>query len=102
MTEGDAGQNREGRAVWLAGTISCIIGLLLAVGQIIAAFLGAGANVTAGALSVGLCILGYYLDSRKLATAAICLCMASILFALAASQGFVPGIEPSDLAFPQF
>jgi hypothetical protein len=102
MTEGDAGPNREGRAVWLAGTISCSIGLLLAVGQVVIAFRGAGANVTAGALAVGLCILGYYLGSRKLATAAICLCMASILFGLAASQGFVPGIEPSDLAFPQF
>ena len=70
--------------------------------QVVIAFRGAGANVTAGALAVGLCILGYYLGFRKLATAAICLCMASILFGLAASQGFVPGIEPSDLAFPQF
>jgi len=102
MTEGDAGPNREGRAVLIAGRASCVIGSLLAVGQVVAAFLGAGANITAGALAVGLCILGYYLGSRKLATATILLCMTSILFGLAASQGFIPGIESSDLAFPQF
>ncbi len=100
MTEGDAGPNREGQAKLLAGRISCIIGLLLAVGQVFAALLGAGANVTAGALGIGLCILGYYLDARKLATATVVLCAAAILFGLAASQGLIPGIAPSDHAFP--
>ena len=102
MTEGDAGPNRGRQAILLAGRISCVIGLLLAVGQVSAALLGAGANITAGALGIGFCILGYYLDSRKLATAAIVLCAGAVLFGLAASQGLIPGIEPSDLAFPQF
>ncbi len=100
MTEGDAGPNREGQAKLLAGRISCIIGLLLAVGQVFAALLGAGANTTAGALGIGFCILGYYLGSRKLATAIVVLCAAAIIFGLAASQGFIPGIAPSDHALP--
>ena len=89
MTEGDAGPNREGRAVLIAGRASCVIGSLLAVGQVVAAFLGAGDNITAGALGIGFCILGYYLDSRKLASVTVFLCVAAILFGMATSQGVV-------------
>ena len=64
------------------------------------AFLGGGANTTAAALGVGFGVLGYFLGSRKLATATVFLCAAAILFGLAASQGLVPGIAPSDRALP--
>ena len=73
----------------LAGRISCIVGLLLAIGQVVAALLGAGDNITAGALGIGFCILGYYLDSRKLASVTVFLCVAAILFGMATSQGVV-------------
>ena len=74
----------------LAGRISCVVGLLLAAGQAYyTLFLDGGANISAGVLGVAFCILGYYLDSRKLATATVVLCEASILFGLAASQGVV-------------
>jgi len=102
MTEGDAGPGRGQRARLLAGRISCVVALLLGVGQVFAAIQGAGANATAGILGIAFCILGYFLDSRKLATATVFLCVAAILFGLAASQGFVPGIAPADRAFPQF
>jgi hypothetical protein len=49
---------------------------------------------------VALGVLGYFLGSRKLATATVVLCAATILFGLAASQGLIPGIPPSDQAFP--
>ncbi|HEX2739468.1 MAG TPA: hypothetical protein VHM69_03395, partial [Rubrobacter sp.] len=68
--------------------------------QVCAAFLGAGANISAGALGVGLGLLGYFLGSRRLATVTVFLCVAAILFGLAASQGQVPGIAPSDHAIP--
>jgi len=102
MTEGDAVPDRGRRTRLLAGRISCFVGLFLGAGQVFAAFQGAGANATAGILGIAFCILGYFLDSRKLATATVFLCVAAILFGLAASQGFILGIAPSDRAFPQF
>jgi hypothetical protein len=89
MTQGDATSDRGQRARLLAGRISCIVGLLLAIGQVVAAFLGAGDNITAGVLGIGFCILGYYLDSRKLASVTVFLCVAAILFGMATSQGVV-------------
>ena len=90
----------EGRATLLGGWISCAIGVLLAASTVFAALYGGGANITAGALGVGFGVLGYFLGARKLATAPVFLCAAAILFGLAASQGFVPGIAPSDRTFP--
>jgi hypothetical protein len=100
MTEGDAGPDRERQTRLLGGRISCAIGLLLGAGGVFGALLGGGVNVSPGALGIGFCILGYFLDSRKLATATIFLCAASILFGLAASQGLIPGIAPSNHALP--
>jgi hypothetical protein len=90
----------EGRVTLLGGRISCAIGVLLAAGTVFAAFFGGGANTTASALGIGFVILGYFLGARKLATATVFLCAAAILFGLAASQGLIPGIEPSDRALP--
>ena len=90
----------EGRAMLLGGWISCAVGALLAAGMVYAALYGGGANITAGALGVGFGVLGYFLGARKLATATVFLCATAILFGLAACQGFVPGIAPSDRTFP--
>ena len=74
----------------LAGRMSCIVGLLLAIGQVLYTLvLDGGANTSAGILGIAFCILGYYLDSRKLATAIIFLCVATVLFGLATSQGIL-------------
>jgi hypothetical protein len=100
MAEDHVVQDRRWRARLLGGRISCAVGLLLGVGQIFAALLGAGANVTAGVLGIGFCIVGYYLDSRRLAVAVVVVCAAAVLFGLAASQGLIPGIAPSDRAIP--
>jgi hypothetical protein len=90
----------EGRVTLLGGWISCAIGVLLAVGTVFAAFLGGGPIISASALGVGFGVLGYFLGARKPATATVFLCAAAILFGLAASQGLVPGIAPSDRALP--
>ena len=82
----------ERRAMLLGGGIACIVGVLLAAGAVFAAFLGGGATSSAGALGalgVGLGVLGYFLGSRKLATATVFLCAAAILFGLAASLGYI-------------
>ena len=72
-----------GRARLLGGWISCAIGVLLAVGAVIPTFLGGGAHISASALGVGFGVLGYFLGSRRLATATVFLCAAAILFGLA-------------------
>jgi hypothetical protein len=90
MTESEAAPDRGQRARLLAGRISCIVGLLLAIGQVYYTLvLDGGPNTSAGILGIAFCILGYYLDSRKLATTIIFLCTATVLFGLAASQGLV-------------
>jgi VIT1/CCC1 family predicted Fe2+/Mn2+ transporter len=94
----DPGPQR--RATLLGGWISCAIGVLLAAITVFAALLGGGANTTAALLGVGFGILGYFLGSRKLATLTVFLCAVAIIFGLAASQGLVPGIAPSDRALP--
>lgn len=91
---------REEQVKLLAARIVCGVGLLLGVGGIVAAFLGGGANISAGALGAALGILGYFLGARGLATATVVLCVAAIFFGLAASQGLIPGIEASDHNYP--
>jgi uncharacterized membrane protein YjjB (DUF3815 family) len=90
MTQSDAESGRGQRARLLAGRTSCIVGLLLAIGQVLyTLLLDGGDNVSAGALGIAFCILGYYLDSRRLATAIVFLCVAAVLFGMATSQGIL-------------
>ena len=89
MTESDAAPGRGQQARLLAGSVSCLVGLLLAISQVYFALLGTGDKITAGTLGIGFCILGYYLDARKLATATVFLCVAAILFGMARSQGIL-------------
>ncbi len=102
IPEDEAGNDpvQQGRATLLGGWISCAIGVLLAVGTSFAAFLGGSANISAGALGMGFGVLGYFLGPRWPATATVFLCAAAIIFGLAASQGMIPGIAPSDRALP--
>jgi hypothetical protein len=90
MTEGDAAPDRGGRTRSLAGWISCVVGLLLAAGQVLyTLFFEGGADTSAGILGIAFCILGYYLGARKPATVVIPLCTASVLLGLATVKGIL-------------
>ena len=90
MPEGDAAPDREQRAKLLAGRTSCVVGLLFAIGQVMYTLVfDGGADTSAGIIGIAFCILGHYLDARKPATAVIVLCVASVLFGLARSQGLL-------------
>ena len=91
---------RERQVMLLAGRVSCVLGLLLGVGGIVAALFGGTANVSVGAVGAALGILGYFLGSRRLGTFTVLLCVAALFFGLAASQGLIPGIEASDRGLP--
>src|ERR687894_131407 len=97
---GERGAGRERQVMLLAGRISCLLGLLLGVGGIVAALFGGTANVSVGAVGAALGILGYFLGSRRLGTVTVLLCVAALFFDLAASQGLIPGIEASDRGLP--
>ena len=94
------GAGREQQVMLLAGRISCVLGILLGVGGIVAALLGGTANVSIGAVGAALGILGYFLGSRRLGTVTVLLCVAALFFGLAASQGLIPGIDASDRGLP--
>ncbi len=105
-TERKAGdQEHDGASVWpeggqraklLGAGIACVIGVLLGMGSALAALISGTPNVSGGALGTALGILGYFLGARRLAAATVVLCVAAIFFALAASQGLIPGIESFD------
>ncbi len=96
--EGDAVRGRP--YLLLGGRIACVIGALLAAGNVWATLVGGTPITLGGALGGALCILGYFFGASRLATATVVLCVASILFALAASQGLISGIESLDHAQP--
>ncbi len=96
----EMGAVREQQMMLLAGRVSCILGLLLGIGGIVAALFGGTANVSIGAVGAALGILGYFLGSRRLGTVTVLLCVAALFFGLAASQGLIPGIDASDRGLP--
>jgi hypothetical protein len=91
---------REGRAKLLAGRISCAVGVIFAVVGVVDAIAGGRASISAGALGAAIGILGYFLDANRLGTATVVLSIAALFFGLAASQGYIPGIEASDRGLP--
>jgi hypothetical protein len=88
------------RAKLLGARIACVVGVFFGVGSVLAALIGGATNVSGGALGAALGILGYFLGARRLATATVVLCVSAIFFALAASQGLIPGIESFDRTLP--
>ncbi len=77
----------------IAGKISCLIGIVLAIIGVLATLLGYGASVAVEAVGVVFGILGYFLSSRWLGVLTVVLCVVAIFFGVAAGQGLIPGFE---------
>src|ERR671939_1980376 len=93
--EGTVQRDRqEGLLKMLLGRICCVFGLLLGAGGFVVATLGASVNLSAGAVGMGLGVLGYFLGERRLGAASVVLGTAAVFFMAAASTGLIPGIEP--------
>ena len=83
--------------------VVCVVGILLGlVGFITPFFTGPAtmSDVSMQAVGILLGIVGYYLGSRRLAIAAVTLCIVAIFFGLAASQGLIPGFSETDRDLP--
>ena len=50
--------------------------------------------------SVGLGILGYFLGAARLGTVTIVVSVVTLFLGIAATQGVIPGLEPSDRGLP--
>lgn len=108
-TDPRTGQDRQGPgerlknetgAMLLGGRISATLGLLLAIGGVVGAFLGIGAGVSAGAIGIVLGLIGYFLGARKFGLLVVFLSVGALFFGLAASQGLIPGINQYDHQLP--
>lgn len=88
----------------VAGKIVSVVGLLLVLGGAASLLLGgpaALANVSTGALGTVLGVIGYALGSRRLGLVVLILSTAAVFTGLAATQGVLPGIEPTDRSLPE-
>lgn len=78
----------------LLGRLASLVGLVIAVFGVLSVFLSQGAavaDISGGAVAVGLGLIGYSLGSRRLGLAVVVLGVLAVFLSLAATQGIVPG-----------
>ena len=95
-------QQRAQNALAFCATIVCVAGLLLALAVLVSTLIFGGSFgvVSAAAIGAGLGVLGYFLGAGRLATATIIVSAVTLFVGLAATQGVIPGLEPSDRNLP--
>ena len=85
----------KNQAKRLGGLISCVLGLLLALGGIVGPFLALTEDVSPGVLAMVLGVLGYSLGARRLGAVTVVVGTVALFFVVAASTGLIPGLAPS-------
>lgn len=78
----------------LIGRLAAAVGLIVVVFSVISVFTASSAavaDISGGAVALGLGVIGYAFGSRRLGLAVIVLGGLAILLSLAATQGLVPG-----------
>lgn len=95
----DESRERADQARLLGGRISCLVGMLLGVGDTVLALVGGSPGVSSGAVRIGVGIVGFLLGARRLALVTV-VGVAALFFAVAASAGLVPAIEPAGHGYP--
>ena len=98
---GNDTRRAENAKAFLA-TIVCVAGLLLALGVLIFTIVVGGSFgvVSASAIGIALGVLGYFLGASRLATITIVFSVLALILGVAATQGAIPGLEPSDRTLP--
>ncbi len=78
----------------LVGRVASAIGVIVAVFGVISVFLAssaAAADISGGAVALGLGLVGYSLGARRIGLAAMILGGLAVFVSLAATQGIIPG-----------
>ncbi len=99
---GSTEKQRAQNAKAFFATVVCVVGLVLTVGVLISTLVSGGSYsvVSAAAVGAGLGILGYFLGAGRLGTATIIVATVTLFLGLAATQGVIPGLEPTDRSLP--
>ena len=86
---------------WGAAVTGILMGL---VGAILATGIAGDASylntIPLASLGAFLGIISYVLGARRIGKSAIIFAMVALMFGVAASQGYVPGLEPTDRGLP--
>lgn len=79
----------------LIGRVAAGIGIIVFVFSVISLFLSQGAaaaDISGGAVALGLGVVGYGLGARRIGLVALILGGVAVFLSLAATQGIVPGV----------
>lgn len=100
--EEEVSKGEELQVVHLFGVLLAVTGVLMAIGGVVCAFFPnlVGNAVPAATLGAFMGFVGFMMRSRRLGGAAIIIAVAAMFLGLAASQGMIPGVEPTDHNLP--
>ena len=100
-----AGNNVEGKrlAGLLIGGATAAAGIMTGLLGLVTAFSEYTFPNTVVLASMGIVMgmVGYGIGARRLGTAAAVVSAAALIIGVAASQGYVPGVEPTDHSLPR-
>ncbi|MDQ4063751.1 MAG: hypothetical protein M3122_07675 [Actinomycetota bacterium] len=98
---GDDKRRTEAAKSFLASVL-CVLGIVVALGAVISIIMSSGAFsiVSAGAISIGLGVAGFFLGANRLGTVTIVVSITALFFGLAASQGLIPELNGQDRTLP--
>jgi len=88
-----------GGAAAVLGILLGVVGAVLAVG--VAGDAGYSNTIPMTSLGTFLGIVAYILGARRIGRTAVIFTMVAMMFGVTASQGLIPGVEPTDHTLPQ-
>ena len=89
QTRGPADASDRGRGIFW-GRVACVVGLISVLWGVLSL------SIAYEALGILLGVGGYALGTHRLGIAMVVISVVMLIVVLAAHQGYIPGIEPSD------
>jgi len=100
--EGEVGEKARRNALHFVGLMLAASGLLMALVGMLCALTPdlVGNVVPITSLGIFMGLVGYLMRSRKLGRSAVVIATVALFIGVAASQGIIPGLEPTDRNLP--